>query len=180
MPPGTGAFPGAVAADDDVEALKASRARLAHKYLTEAVPAIEPVAVEVPVSGTTAGIAVRGIADIVTMDGTVIDVKTASRKPSGLAADHALQLAIYAQLVPGASGETRIDTLVSAKDTQLIQIDHTHLEAMANAWLNGSIRWSPKASLAACICRTAARACAAGVIAFADACEREFGGTVAA
>ena len=66
------------AADDDVEALKASGARLTHKYLTEAVPAIEPAAVEVPVSGKTAGIAVRGIADIVTMDGTVIDIKTAS------------------------------------------------------------------------------------------------------
>ena len=87
------------AADNDVEALKASDARLAHKYLTEAVPAIEPVAVEVPVSGMTAGIAVRGIADIVTMDGTLIDIKTASRKPSGLAADHALQLATYAQLL---------------------------------------------------------------------------------
>ena len=47
----------------------------------------------------TAGIAVRGIADIVTMDGTLIDIKTASRKPSGLAADHALQLATYAQLL---------------------------------------------------------------------------------
>src|SRR5215472_8700812 len=44
------------AADDDVEALKASGARLAQKYLSEAVPAIEPAAVEVPVSGTNAGI----------------------------------------------------------------------------------------------------------------------------
>jgi hypothetical protein len=117
------------AADDDVEALKASGARLAHKYLTEAVPAIEPAAVEVPVSGKTAGIAVRGIADIVTMDGTVIDIKTASRQPSGLAADHALQFVTYAQLVPGASGETRVDTLVGTKDSQLVQIDHTPGEA---------------------------------------------------
>ena len=146
---------------EDVEGLKASGARLAQKYVAEALPETEPAAVEVPVSGTIAGVPVRGIADIVTTDGMVIDIKTASRKPSGLAADHALQLAIYAQLVPGASGETRIDTLVSAKDTQLIQIDHTHLEAMANAWLNGSIRWSPKASPAVCICRTAARAFAA-------------------
>jgi hypothetical protein len=49
--------------------------------------------VEVPVSGTIVGVAVRGIADIVTTDGMVVDVKTASRKPSGLAADHSLQLA---------------------------------------------------------------------------------------
>jgi CRISPR/Cas system-associated exonuclease Cas4 (RecB family) len=110
---------------DDVEALKSSGARLAQKYVAEALPGIEPAAVEVPVWGTIAGIPVRGIADIVTTDGMVVDVKTASRKPSGLAADHALQLATYARLVPGASGETRIDTLVSTKDTQLIQIDHT-------------------------------------------------------
>ena len=75
------------AADDDVEALKASGARLAHKYLAEAAPAIKPAAVEVPISGTIAGVPVRGIADILTTDGMVVDVKTASRKPSGLAAE---------------------------------------------------------------------------------------------
>ena len=58
----------------------------------------------------------RGIADILTADGMVVDIKTAGRKPSGLAADHALQLATYAQLVPGASGETRIDTLVGTNE----------------------------------------------------------------
>src|SRR5215467_2811301 len=91
-------------ADEDIDALKASGARLAQKYICEALPAIEPAAVEAPFSGAIAGVAVRGIADIVTTDGTIIDVKTASRKPSGVAADHALQLATYAELVPGASG----------------------------------------------------------------------------
>ena len=66
--------------DDDVESLKAS------KYLTEALPPIEPAAVEVPFSGTIAGVPVRGIADLVTVVGMVIDIKTASSKPSGLAA----------------------------------------------------------------------------------------------
>src|SRR5215471_1849583 len=112
-------------ADEDIDALKASGARLAQKYVCEALPAIKPAAVEAPFSGAIAGVPVRGIADIMTTDGTIIDVKTASRKPSGVAADHALQLATYAELVPGASGETRIDTLVSTKDPQLIQIDHT-------------------------------------------------------
>jgi hypothetical protein len=94
----------------------------AHKYLTKIVP-IEPAAVEVPVSGTIAGVPVRGIADIVTTDGMAVDVKTASRKPSGLAADHALQLATYTELLAGTSGETRVDTLVGTKDPQLVQID---------------------------------------------------------
>jgi hypothetical protein len=35
----------------------------------------------------------RGIADLVTVDATVADIKTTSRKASGLAADHALQFA---------------------------------------------------------------------------------------
>src|SRR5215831_12244046 len=109
-------------ADEDIDALKASGARLAHKYLAEAAPAIEPAAVEAPIFGTIAGVTVRGIADLVTTDGMVIDVKTASRKPSGVAADHALQLATYTELLPGASGATRIDALVSTREPQLVQI----------------------------------------------------------
>src|SRR5215471_2553814 len=111
--------------EEDIESLKASGARLAQKYVCEALPAIEPAAVEVPFAGTIAGVAVRGIADIVTTDGAVIDVKTSSRKPSGVAADHALQLATYSELLPGASGATRIDALVSTKECQLVQIEHT-------------------------------------------------------
>jgi putative RecB family exonuclease len=167
------------AAHDDVEALKASGARLAHKYLAEAAPAIEPAAVEVPLSGAIAGVPVRGIADIVTTDGTVIDIKTASRKPSGLAVDHALQLATYAALVPGASGETRIHTLVGTKEPQLVQIEHTPGEAgrrlverlyplVAEGISDGLYVPNRNASL-----------CSRRYCAFADACEREFGGCVA-
>jgi hypothetical protein len=163
---------------DDVEALKISGARLAHKYLTEALPAIEPAAVEVPVSGSIAGVPVCGIADLVTTDGTVIDIKTAGRKPSGLAADHALQLATYAPLVPGASGRTRLDTLVSTRDPQLIAIGHTPGEAgrrlaeraysLVAEGIAGGL-YLPNRGSAMC----SRRYCA-----FADACEREFGGAV--
>jgi hypothetical protein len=62
------------AADDDIEGLKDSGARLAHKYLAEVIPTIEPAAVEVPISGAIAGVPVRGIADILTTDGMVVDV----------------------------------------------------------------------------------------------------------
>ena len=165
-------------ADDDVEALKATGARLAQKYLAEAAPAIEPAAVEVPFAGRIAGVAVRGIADIVTTDGTIIDVKTASRKPSGVAADHALQLATYSELLPGASGATRIDALVSTKEPQLVQIDHTPGEAgrrlteriypLVAEGIAGGL-FLPNRNSTTC----SRRYCA-----FADACEREFGGIV--
>jgi CRISPR/Cas system-associated exonuclease Cas4 (RecB family) len=166
------------AADDDVEALKASGARLAHKYLADAAPAIEPAAVEVPVSGTIAGVPVRGIADLVTVDGTVVDIKTASRKPSGLAADHALQLATYTVLVESASGQARLDTLVATKEPQLVEIKHMPGEAgrrlveriypLVAEGIAGGL-YLPNRS---------ANVCSRRYCAFADACEREFGGCV--
>ena len=55
----------------------------------------------------------------------MIDLKTSSRKPSAIKPDHALQLATYTALTPGASGQARIDTLVSTREPQLISIDHT-------------------------------------------------------
>ena len=109
---------------DDVDQLKASGLALTQKYLAEAAPAIEPAAVEVPVTGVIAGVPVRGIIDIVDTSGRVIDIKTKTRKDSKIPAKHALQLATYTKLLPGASGEARLDTLVSTKEPQLIQIDH--------------------------------------------------------
>jgi RecB family exonuclease len=167
------------AADDDVEALKASSARLARKYLAEAAPSIEPAAVEVPVSGTIAGIPVRGIADLVTVDGTVVDIKTAGRKPSGLAADHALQLATYTALVEGASGKARLDTLVATKEPQFVRIDHMPGEAgrrlvervypLVAEGIAGGLYLPNRSS----------NVCSRRYCAFADKCEREFGGTIA-
>ena len=133
---------------------------------------------EVPVSGTIVGVPVRGIADILTADGTVIDVKTSSRKPSGVAADHALQLATYSELLPGASGATRIDTLVATKEPQLVQIKHMPGEAgrrlvervyplVAEGIAGGLYLPNRNSSV-----------CSRKYCAFADACEREFGGQV--
>jgi RecB family exonuclease len=166
------------AAGENVESLKETGHALASKYLREAAPEIRPAAVEVPVSAEIAGIPVRGIADILTTDGIVVDIKTASRKPSGLAADHALQLATYAQLVPGASGETRIDTLVGTKEPQLVQIGHTPGEAgrrlmervypLVAEGIAGGL-YLPNRNSSVCNRRYCA---------FANACEREFGGVV--
>src|SRR5262245_10644144 len=88
---------------DNVEALQASGAALAAKYLAEAAPAIEPAAVELPVMGVIGGIPVRGIIDLLDTSGRVIDLKTKSRKPSGIEPDHALQLATYVYLLDAES-----------------------------------------------------------------------------
>ena len=167
------------AADDDVEDLKASGARLAHKYLAEAAPAIEPAAVEVPVSGSIAGVPVRGIIDIIEGEGRVIDIKTTSRKPSKISGDHAFQLATYVALLgDGGSGEARLDSLVATKDPQLIQIEHSSGESggklvermypLVAEGIAGGL-YLPNRSSSVC----SRRYCS-----FADACELEFGGVV--
>lgn len=111
---------------EDIEILKASGEALAEKYLREAAPKIQPLAIELPVSGEISGVKVRGIVDLVDSDRRIIDIKTASRKPSKVSGDHAFQLATYTYLLDEeASGRARIDSLVATKDPQLVQIDHT-------------------------------------------------------
>jgi hypothetical protein len=94
--------------------------------------------------------------------------------------NHALQLATYTELLAGASGETRVDTLVGTKDPQLVQIDHTPGEAgrrlveriypLVAEGIAGGLYLPNRGS----------NMCSRRYCAFADACEREFGGTVAA
>ena len=57
--------------------------------------------------------------------GRIIDLKTASRKPTGVSADYAFQVASYRQLCPGASGMARVDTLVATKVPQVITQEYT-------------------------------------------------------
>jgi putative RecB family exonuclease len=168
---------GEFAAYEDVEALNASGRALAYKYLVEAAPSIQPAAVEVPLRGVINGVAVRGYADIITTDGTVIDIKTASRKPNGISGDHALQLATYIELYEGSNGCGRIDSLVSTKEPQLIQIAQkpgesgrklvNHLYPMVVDAINGGLFMPNRASVHCSKCP------------YNEACEAEYGGTVA-
>jgi hypothetical protein len=94
--------------------------QLVATYMEEAAPQIEPAAVELDVESRIGGVPVRGKVDLLDVHGRVIDVKTAARRPSGIAPDHAFQLATYRHITPGASGEARLDTLVKTKTVQLI------------------------------------------------------------
>jgi RecB family exonuclease len=164
------------AAHEDVESLKASGAVLATKYLEKAAPHIAPAAVEVPLSGRINGVAVRGIADIITTDGTIIDLKTASRKPSGVSGDHAFQLATYVELYPASNGQARIDSLVSTRDPQLVQIGHApgpeghylveRMYPMIVDAIEGGLFLPNRASMFCSRCP------------YTRECEREFGGHV--
>jgi RecB family exonuclease len=112
-------------ARENVDALNESARKLTEKYLKEAAPSIDPVAVEVPVTGEIAGVKVRGIIDIVDAGGRIIDLKTRARKSSKVSGTDAFQLATYTALGgDGVSGETRLDLLVSTKDPQFVPLDH--------------------------------------------------------
>ena len=63
----------------------------------------------------------RGIVDVLDTNGRVIDFKTASKWPNGIAADHGLQLSTYAMITPGANGMCRLDTVTKTKIVQVIQ-----------------------------------------------------------
>src|SRR5258705_3888501 len=79
----------------------------------------DPAAVELKVEGEIAGIRVRGWIDLLDVEGRVIDIKTAKAKPSSIEPMNKFQVATYAHLTPGASGEGRVDNLVKTKNPQV-------------------------------------------------------------
>ena len=86
-----------------------------HAYITEAAFYIEPQSVEQPVEGKVANVKVRGVVEVVDINGCVIDFKTASKKPNGIPAEHRLQLTRYAMVTAGASGSCRLDTVMKPR-----------------------------------------------------------------
>jgi putative RecB family exonuclease len=96
-------------------------ATLATAYISEAACSIQPRAVEQAVVGEIAGMKVRGIVDVLDVNGCVVDFKTASKRPNGVTAEHGLQLTTYAMITPGASGLCRLDTVTKTKTGQVIQ-----------------------------------------------------------
>jgi RecB family exonuclease len=108
--------------DESPRDIRTSGEALTRKYMLEAAPAIHPKEVEIEVQGLIGGVPVRGRVDILEENGTIRDIKTSSRKPDGISGRNAMQLAIYAAITPGASGQVAIDTLVKTKTPQLIQI----------------------------------------------------------
>jgi CRISPR/Cas system-associated exonuclease Cas4 (RecB family) len=107
--------------DEDAAAIGRVGEDLVAKYIDEAAPKIEPAAVGLPVAGEIGGVKVRGVVDLIDIEGRIIDLKTRGRRPSEVASDTAFQIATYRQLVPGASGSARIDTLIKTKTVQLVQ-----------------------------------------------------------
>jgi len=168
----------AFGADEDVDLLKRQAAVLTRKYLDEVAPEVQPAAVELPIQGTIAGVKVRGFIDLLDVQGRIIDLKTAARKPTGLSADYAFQVATYRQLCLGASGKARVDTLVATKSPQVVTQEYT----VSPADLKMTEKLYPLVQEAMqegiYLPNRASNLCSYRHCAFATACEAEFGGRV--
>jgi hypothetical protein len=114
--------------DEDPAELASGGEILMAKYLDRVAPWIEPVGVELHVVGEIAGVRVQGWVDLLDVSGRIIDIKTSARKPNCIDPEYRFQIATYAQLTHGASGEARIDTLVKTKTPALVTQSFTVTE----------------------------------------------------
>jgi putative RecB family exonuclease len=106
----------------EASALRDQVAELTTLYIREVGADIEPAEVEKPVAGTIGGVRVRGIVDVIDVNGQVIDLKVSSRKPSTASADYRFQVATYQAIAPATGGAARVDTLVAKKAPELVTL----------------------------------------------------------
>ncbi len=106
---------------EDWDDLKELGKALVTMYMERAAPVVQPAAVEEHVTGVIGGVPVQGYIDVRDVDGRVIDIKTAARKPTGITPAHKLQLATYAMLHPQASGLAQLTTLTKTKTVAMYQ-----------------------------------------------------------
>lgn len=109
----------------DVAACEDQVRALTTLWWTAAAPSIEPAKIETQASGTIGGVPVNGIIDIVTESGTLIDIKTAARKPNGISPAHRLQMITYAMLEQSAneSHTVRLDYLTKTKTPAYVRLE---------------------------------------------------------
>jgi hypothetical protein len=74
--------------DEDPREIAKIGEQLVLKYMEEAALQIQPAAVELDVAGNIGGVAIRGRVDLLDVEGRIIDVKTAARRPTSIAPDY--------------------------------------------------------------------------------------------
>jgi putative RecB family exonuclease len=165
--------------DEDAREITQKGEDLVRLYMDQAAPRIEPAAVERAVEGMIGDVPVCGVIDVLTADGTVIDIKTASKKPSGMAADHRLQLTTYAMLEPAASGRCRRDALAKTKTISLtpLSMEVTPADRKLTTRLYSIAVDQMKTGIVAP--NRSSFLCSRKYCGFADRCVEEFGGEVA-
>jgi CRISPR/Cas system-associated exonuclease Cas4 (RecB family) len=166
--------------DEDPSEFAACGEALVSKYMDEVAPLIEPAAVEMRVQGEIAGVRIQGWIDLLDVNGRIIDIKTAARRPSAVEPNHRFQLATYVQLTPGASGEVRLDTLVKTKTPALVTQNFTigPSDFLATYRLYGLAQQSMRSDLF--MPNRLSLTCSRRNCSYWRVCEREWGGEVSA
>jgi RecB family exonuclease len=175
-------------ADPEIEEERAAdTAALADKieamcqlWWRQGAPSIEPAAVEIDVRGVIGGVDVMGIIDILDTSGRVIDLKTASKKPTAISAKHALQLTTYAMLQhPGKIDQpARVDTLTKTKAAGF----YSHTMQVGDDAARYAERIYPMVAEAISdgiyLPHRSSTLCSKRLCPHAALCEQEFGGTI--
>jgi hypothetical protein len=117
-----------IAEDGHAADLKVCGELLVRTYVEQAAPSLEPAAVELLVTGEIGGVPVQGYIDVMDVNGDIVDVRTAGKKPSGVRADYRIQVATYAMLAPFASARKRFQTLTKTKTKT--KTDQLHTQAI--------------------------------------------------
>jgi len=169
---------------EDRDQLHAQGREMVKCYLSQLAPVTKSAlidgqpAVQVPIKGEIADVKVQGYIDLITEDGTVVDLKTKKTKPSGIPADHWLQLTTYDLLCPHSRGKGSIHTIVKNKTPKCHSLtrdigpaDFFYLESIYSgtqeAIRNGVY-----------LPRRTSRLCSRKYCPHWRHCEKEFGGTV--
>lgn len=162
--------------------------RLVECYLTEMAPGIQPAvidskpAVQLPVKGEIAGVQVQGYIDLITDDGTVVDLKTKKDKPRDIPPDHLLQLTTYDLLCGHSRGRAQIHYMVkgrSAKST-VKTVPFTRDIGPAETMFAESVYPAAQEAMrdGLYLPRRTSRLCSRKYCPFWEQCEAEFGGRV--
>lgn len=163
--------------------------RLVSCYLAERAAQVTPAvidgepAVQVPVTGSVAGVRVQGYIDLLTAEGTVIDLKTKKDKPGSIPPDHMLQISTYAVLCPHSRGQAQIDYMVKgrAKTSTPKIVTFTRDIGPREILMVESVYPAVQESIrnGVHLPRRTSRLCSRKYCAFWQQCQKEFGGEVA-
>ena len=163
--------------------------RLVRSYLTEMAPKVQPAvidgepAVQVRVEGMIAGVKVQGIIDLLTEDGTVIDLKTKRDKPGGVPADHMLHVTTYDLLCPHSRGRGEIHYMVEGRSEKSVAKTVLYTREIGPDQVQYAESIYPAAQEAMrdglYLPRRTSRLCSRKYCPYWQRCEREFGGQVA-
>ena len=108
-----------LAPDENAIALADTGRKMLQLWHAQIAPHLTPAAVELALIGEIGGVRVHAIADLITTEGLIVDLKTAARKPGTISADHAFQLTTYAVLAD--QRQARLVTITKTAAPSIVQ-----------------------------------------------------------